>query len=100
MKRLLVTSMVMAAVALALAWVEPAAVSLAAIQRGAAGTAIPANTAPAGSVPRMADGHPDLSGVWWPGSDIGGRRGAPAGGQAGARGAGRGAPAGGRGATQ
>jgi len=35
----------------------------------------------------MADGHPDLSGVWWPGNDIGGR---PAGG----RGA---APAGGRG---
>src|SRR5436853_6930934 len=36
-------------------------------------------------VPRMADGHPDLSGVWWRGSDIGGRpAGAPAGGQAGA----------------
>jgi hypothetical protein len=25
----------------------------------------------------MADGHPDLSGVWWRGADIGGRGGAP-----------------------
>jgi hypothetical protein len=39
-------------------------------------------------VPRMADGHPDLSGVWWGGADVGGNRGG--GGRGGARGGGRG----------
>jgi hypothetical protein len=37
-----------------------------------------AETAPPAKVPRMPDGHPDLSGVWWRGADVGGR---PAGGQ-------------------
>jgi hypothetical protein len=37
-----------------------------------------------GAVPRMADGHPDLSGVWWGGADVGGRR--PGGGGPGAPG--------------
>lgn len=34
--------------------------------------------APAANIPRMPDGHPDLSGVWWRGADVGGR---PAGGR-------------------
>jgi len=34
----------------------------------------PAASAPAAEpAPRMADGHPDLSGVWWTGGDVGGR---------------------------
>ena len=89
MKRLLIGSMVTGALVLALVWLAPAAVSLAAAQRGAAGTATAPAATPPAPVPRMADGHPDLSGVWWPGSDIGGRRGAGAG-RGGARGGGRG----------
>jgi hypothetical protein len=45
--------------------------------------------------PRMADGHPDLSGVWWRGADIGGRGAGPPGGrpQGGGGGQGGGTPA-------
>ena len=35
--------------------------------------------AAAGAAPRLADGHPDLSGVWWGGADIGGRGSRPPG---------------------
>jgi len=63
------------------------AVNPAAAQRGASPTGARGNNGSSQAIPRMPDGHPDLSGVWWPGSDIGGRRGGPAG--QGARGGGR-----------
>lgn len=46
----------------------------------------------AAAIPRMPDGHPDLSGVWWRGADVGGRQ--PAGKQ-GPAGAAKGAVKGG-----
>ena len=59
-------------------------------QRGAAPAAPAAATPPAEPAPRLADGHPDLSGVWWGGADVGSNlRGARGGG--GARGGARGA---------
>ena len=92
MKRVLMASIVMATAAVAMLWFAPATgPSLAAAQRGTAPTATPADTDSPGPVPRMADGHPDLSGVWWGGADVGGARGG--GGRGGARGGARGAPA-------
>jgi hypothetical protein len=68
MKRFRIVSTLLAAAALAAVLVAlPVAHAQ---QRGAAATAPPAS--PAG-VPRMADGRPDLSGVWWTGGDVGGR---------------------------
>ena len=43
-------------------------VSVAAQGRPAAAAAA---AGPAGPAPRAADGHPDLTGVWWPGADVG-----------------------------
>ena len=59
-------------------WIASIAFTLAATvyaqQRGAAPAPAPqAAAAPAEPAPKMADGHPDLSGVWWTGGDVGGR---------------------------
>jgi hypothetical protein len=83
MKRATATTII----ASALVWVGMIPAPLAA--QTAAGKSAPAGGAAASTrIPRMADGHPDLSGVWWRGADVGGR--APAGGGAlgGARGGG------------
>jgi hypothetical protein len=74
-------SMMTAAIAGTLVWSAASPFRLAAQQPSAAAT--PAKT------PRMADGHPDLSGVWWRGADIGGRSATPGGGPGGAPGGGR-----------
>ena len=80
MTRRLLAAVVTVGFAFALAWSAPAVVSVAAGQD--------ATSQPAGPVPRMADGHPDLSGVWWGGGDVGAARGrgARGGGRGGARG--------------
>lgn len=69
-------SMTTAAIALTLVWSTAAPFRLAAQATGA-------ETATSSKVPRMPDGHPDLSGVWWRGADVGGRPATPAGGRAG-----------------
>src|SRR5579871_3258984 len=43
-----------------------------------------AKSSASAGVPRMPDGHPDLSGVWWRGADVGGRGGQPLPGRGGA----------------
>ena len=81
MTRISVVSMIVAGAVVAALSFAPRVVD--AQQSGAAA----AGSAPAAEpAPRMADGHPDLSGVWWTGGDVGGRgygggrgRGAPAG---------------------
>jgi hypothetical protein len=79
MTRRLIAAIVTVVGALALAWSTPAVVRVAAGQD---------EPAPAGPAPRMSDGHPDLSGVWWGGADVGAARGrgARGGGRGGARG--------------
>src|ERR1700733_617959 len=74
-------SMMTVAIAGALAWSGASPFRLAA-QAPSAETAAPK------AAPRMADGHPDLSGVWWRGADIGGRSAAPPAGRGGPQGGG------------
>jgi hypothetical protein len=83
MTRRLIAAILTTGCAVALAWFLPAAVDVAARQNAQGGAA--PSTPPAGPVPRLADGRPDLSGVWWGGADVGAARGR------GARGGGRGA---------
>ncbi len=56
---------------LTLLWFAPNGVHVAMAQEATAPTT-PAASAP---IPRLSDGHPDLSGVWWGGGDIGARGG-------------------------
>jgi hypothetical protein len=65
MKRALIASIVTSAAVIGILSSGPVAIGRAAAQTPAGATA-----APAGPTPRMADGHPDLSGVWWPGRDL------------------------------
>jgi len=58
MKHFLISSMGAGVAALTLLWFLPSTTTLAAAQED--------------SIPRLADGHPDLSGVWWGGNDVGG----------------------------
>ncbi len=70
MTRVSIVSAMAAAGALMVGLSVPDAVR--AQQRGAA-TPAPAGTPAAEPAPRMPDGRPDLSGVWWTGGDVGGR---------------------------
>jgi hypothetical protein len=74
-------SMMTVAIYATLAWSATAPFHLAA-QEPSVQTAAPK------PAPKMADGHPDLSGVWWRGADIGGRGAGPPGGRGGAQGGG------------
>ena len=77
MTRATIKTVSAAAAATALAWLAAGALDTAAAQSSAAPSAAEKKPGPA---PKMADGHPDLSGVWWGGGDVGGRGFRPGGG--------------------
>ena len=87
MTRVLIGTIVVAGFLFALAS-RPGAPTL----RAQGAPASPEPQAQAGPAPRMADGHPDLSGVWWGGADVGAARGRGARGGGGGRGGARGTP--------
>ncbi|HTW63671.1 MAG TPA: hypothetical protein VME17_03605 [Bryobacteraceae bacterium] len=70
-------SMMTAAIAGTLLWSTATLVAQGPNSEAAAPSGTGAETAAAtaapGPVPRMPDGHPDLSGVWWRGGDVGSR---------------------------
>jgi hypothetical protein len=75
MRRLFLASTMVAGFAFAMAWfaARPASLEAQAAQRGTPSTTAAAPTAVAADVPKMPDGKPDLSGVWWGGADVGPR---------------------------
>jgi hypothetical protein len=77
MTRVTIKTVSAAAAATAVAWLAAGALDTAAAQSSAAPSAAEKKPGPA---PKMADGHPDLSGVWWGGGDVGGRGFRPGGG--------------------
>jgi hypothetical protein len=77
MTRVTIKTVSAAAAAIAVAWLAAGALDTAAAQSSAAPSAAEKKPGPA---PKMADGHPDLSGVWWGGGDVGGRGFRPGGG--------------------
>ncbi len=77
MTRVTIKTVSATATAIAVAWLAAGALDTAAAQSSAAPGAAEKKAGPA---PKMADGHPDLSGVWWGGGDVGGRGFRPGGG--------------------
>ena len=72
LNRIALVSIMTAAAALLLLYFAPAIVSPAVAQEGAADADA--------QIPRLSDGRPDLSGVWWGGADVGGPGFGPGGG--------------------
>jgi hypothetical protein len=70
MKRVSIVSTIIAAVALIPVLSKPDATRA---QQKEPSPASPASAPKAEPAPRMPDGRPDLSGVWWTGGDVGGR---------------------------